>query len=391
VTWTTPADLRAQLQRLWERGELIGAARPDGLAWPLRLRLKGPTSSDISDRFAEVREWTGTLATMPRIRLEWREVRHRVHGLQRLPSEVWVDRAEDAIALAGKGPDADAWARLRAATSGTQPGLVSWVDSYPLRALACADAWPRLLAVVDWVRRHPRPGVYLRQVDAPGVDSKFIEAHRPVLAELLDGVLPAHAIDGGATGVSGFARRYGFRDKPVRVRFRTLDPSIRVIEGASGHVDVALDADTFAALDPPVHRVFITENETNFLAFPPVAGSIAVFGAGYGWEALGRARWLRQCQVLYWGDIDTHGFAILDGLRAHLPEAESILMERDTLLAHEAHWTEEPTPTSHDPMRLTAEERAVFDDLRHGRYRERLRLEQERVGFGWLRERLAAL
>lgn len=389
MTWTTPADLRAQLQRLWGRGELLGAARADGLAWPLRLRLKGPSSSEFTDRFAEVRAWAETLAAMPRMRLAWREVRHRVHGLQRLPSEAWIDRAEDAIALAGKGPDAEAWARLREATADAQPELVPWVDRYPLRALTHADAWPRLLAVVDWVHRHPRPGVYLRQVDAPGFDSKFIEAHRPVLAELLDSVLPDRAVDRGATGVGGFARRYGFREKPLHVRLRTLDPSIRVIEGASGEVDVALDADTFAALDLPVRQVFITENETNFLAFPPVEASIVVFGAGYGWDAVGRARWLRRCRARYWGDIDTHGFAILDALRAHLPEVASLLMDRVTLLAHEVHWTEEPSPVQHDLARLTADEQAVFDDLRDGRYRDRLRLEQERVGFGWVQARLA--
>ena len=32
--------------------------------------------------------------------------------------------------------------------------------------------------------------------------------------------------------------------------------------------------------------------------------------------AIADARGLHACQVLYWGDIDTHGFAILDQLRA---------------------------------------------------------------------------
>ena len=33
-------------------------------------------------------------------------------------------------------------------------------------------------------------------------------------------------------------------------------------------------------------------------------------------------------------DIDTHGFAILDPLRANFPQAQSFLMDRDTLPAH---------------------------------------------------------
>jgi hypothetical protein len=135
----------------------------------------------------------------------------------------------------------------------------------------------------------------------------------------------------------------------------------------------------------------VTENETNFLAFPPVASAIVVFGAGYGWDALARAAWLAHCQMFYWGDIDTHGFAILDQLRGHFPTVVSLLMDRETLLAHRLHWSEEPDPVRHDLMRLTPEEAAVYDDLRFDRHQPRLRLEQERVGFGWLCDRLARI
>jgi len=92
---------------------------------------------------------------------------------------------------------------------------------------------------------------------------------------------------------------------------------------------------------PAVRRVFITENEINFLAFPPVADGLVVFGAGYGFEALAQAGWLSNCALHYWGDIDTHGFAILDQLRAHHLHAQYLLMDRQTLLQHRPQWTGE--------------------------------------------------
>ena len=233
--------------------------------------------------------------------------------------------------------------------------------------------------------------MYLRQVNVPGVDSKFIEAHRGVLAELLDLALPPEVIELDATGVAQFTRRFGFLDKPVRIRFRLLDPSLPSLPGCEGLPDITLDAASFAALTLPARRVFITENETNFLAFPPAAGAIVVFGAGYGWEPLARASWLHRCQLHYWGDIDTHGFAILDQLRGYFPGVASFLMDRATLLAHRLHWGEEPDPARHDLSRLTPEETAVYDDLRFDRHQPRLRLEQERVGFGWLCDRLACI
>ena len=277
-------------------------------------------------------------------------------------------------------------------TAAVQPLLLTWLSRRPLQALDLADRWERLLAVVAWLQAHPRPGIYPRQVDVPGVDSKFIEAHRGVLTELLDLALPPEAVDTGATGVAQFARRFGFLDKPARIRFRLLDPALPGVQAWAGlRPDIALDAASFAALAWPVERVFVTENETNFLSFPAVAGSIVVFGAGYGWEALARAAWLGRCQLLYWGDIDTHGFAILDQLRGSFPGAASLLMDRETLLAHRPHWGEEPEPARHDLTRLMPEEAAVYDELRFDRHQPRLRLEQERVGFGWLCDRLARI
>lgn len=388
MSWTTPADLRAQVQRLWDRGELLRAAVTAAVSWPLRLSLKPPSAADLSDRFEAVRDWVRTVADIPQVRIEWREWNHRVQGMQRLPAAVWIDTLQDALAFIGKDRQVQRFEAVWQETAAAQPALLAWLSRRPIQSLDLADRWERLLAVVAWLQAHPQPGVYLRQVDVPGADSKFIEAHRGVLTELLDLALPLDVIDTGATGVAQFTRRFGFLDKPIRIRFRLLDPTIPSLPGCEGLPDIALDAASFAALALPVERIFVTENETNFLAFPRVAGALAIFGAGYGWEALARAAWLHRCRLYYWGDIDTHGFAILDQLRRHLPGATSFLMDLETLLAHRTHWGEEPEPAAHDCLRLTDEEAAVYDALRYDRLQPRLRLEQERVGFNWLCARL---
>jgi hypothetical protein len=43
-----------------------------------------------------------------------------------------------------------------------------------------------VLRVLDWFAVHPRPGLYLRQLDIPGLHTKFVETHRALIAELLD-------------------------------------------------------------------------------------------------------------------------------------------------------------------------------------------------------------
>ena len=104
-----------------------------------------------------------------------------------------------------------------------------------------------------------------------------------------------------------------------------------------------------------------------------------------------RGRWLNDCTVYYWGDIDTHGFAILNQLRGQFAHVVSFLMDSETLHAHTAIWGVEDKPSLMDLHRLTADERALYDDLRDNRIRKGLRLEQEQIGFGWVGQRLQEL
>jgi hypothetical protein len=391
--WTTTADLRAQVLRRWDRGELLVEMVAPTDLFPLRLSLRAPASSELSDRFDDVRAWAAELQQGSRsgCRLVMREVRHRVIGQNALPAEVWVDTLEDALRLIGKARDARAFQGLAAVTRQRQPTLLPWLQRQPLRALALADVWSELLDVVAWLQAHPRPGVYLRQVDLAGIHSKFIEAQRGVLAELLDLALPAEAVDHSAGGSTQFARRYGFLDRPARVRFRFLDPR-HAAWIPDTDADYTVSQEAFAGLAPAVRRVFITENEINFLAFPQAEGSLVVFGGGYGFDALARAPWLQHCAVHYWGDLDTHGFAILDQLRGQLSHAQSFLMDRETLLEHESLWTAEPQPTQRDLGRLHDDERRLYDELRWRRLRdEPVRLEQERIAFGRVERAVAAL
>ncbi len=388
--WTRPADINAQVQNLWDRGELLARHVAGDSAYPRRLAFKRPTSSELAEHFDAVRVWIGDLRTMPNIRLVMREFRHRVHGNNAVPDEIWVDSLDACLGIIGKRREFTHFAAITQNCNQREPSLIPWLIKRPLQALALVEEWDRLLDIVNWCRRHTRADVYLREVDIPGVHSKFIDLHRGVLAELLDLALPAEAIDLSASGATQFARRYGFREKPQRIRFRVLDPALAFMVGSFAH-DITLDGASFSALNPSVSRVFVTENEINFLAFPESNDAIVIFGSGYGFEALREAAWLRRCRVFYWGDIDTHGFAILDQLRSQLPQVESFLMDRATLMHFAALHGKEDKPTLRDLPRLNADERALYDDLRDNRLGLNLRLEQERIGFEWVSAALTLL
>ncbi len=395
MTWTTTKELHLQVQKFWDKGLLLSAMMDQDSFYPRRLILKTPSSKELSERFDEVRKWIASLQRISGIRIEMQTIRHQVLGENSIPRSAWLDNQQDAVIVIGKQKDSSKFSDLIAFTREHSPSLLPWLKSQPLQVLSLSEEWPRLLAVINWLKAHPKPGIYLRQADIPGVDTKFIEHHRGVLISLLDLSLPDVNIDQNARGVNRFETRYGFLQKPVKVRFRILDPNIRLLPGDSQ--DITLTREGFHALgmdnriQNQIKKIFITENETNFLAFPDMRQSIVLFGAGYGFEALIDIKWLSDLQVFYWGDIDTHGFSILNQLRAYLPHAQSILMDEATLRTHEAFWEEERNPESRDLDRLTTKEQQLYNALRDNRIANHLRLEQERIGFKWLLKSLKSM
>ena len=392
--WSDKKALLIQLEKLWDKGLLLQEYLRDSDFFPRRLSFKSPDSKALANEFDAVRCWIGEIRKLTGFRVVYKTVRHRVIGENSLPAEVWVDDLGTAIALLHKQREVTAFSQLVAQTQQRAPELLSWVGRFPLRALALTDAWPKLLDFVLWRQQHSSPAIYLRQVSLPGIDTKFIEQHRSVLASLLDLCLPAEQIDHAMTGNRQFEQRYGFRGKPERIRFRLLDTELALLPGTDN--DISVTASDFQALHKQpefasqIKRVYITENEINFLAFPAQKNSLVIFGAGYGFDALAQANWLFRTEIFYWGDIDTHGFAILDQLRGKFPHVQSLLMDATTLMAHREFWGQEIRSESRELSRLTTDEQTLYQDLLAGKYQANLRLEQERVNYEYLITALSA-
>jgi hypothetical protein len=388
--WTEPADLTKQVAILWSRGRILSAGLNGTSMFPLRLRLRKPDRSALSSQFDDVRKWIKALEEGSKekrgfgYQIKWTESQHRQLGRNRLPSAAWVETEEDALRLIGKQRDALRFAEIVALTTSTFPQLREWLARAPLIALANGDDWNRLLAVLEWFRDHPRSGRYVRQLDIAGVDTKFIEDRRGLLSDLLDRILPPDAVDTLFTGSRNFEIRYGLQFKPALVRFRILDERLRL----RGLSDLTVPAAEFAQLDLDARRVFVTENEVSGIAFPSVPDSLVVLGLGYGVELLAESKWLKTKSLYYWGDIDTHGFRMLDRLRGLFPEAHSLLMDRETLLSHRTLWVREENQETRTLDRLTSAERALYQELKENRLGSNIRLEQERVAFGSLERAL---
>ena len=372
---------RYDWQRAWIRKESL---------FPLTINLPRPTDKellhDFSDLHQQISRLQKGLSDLPGVTLLQQEIQYQTMGRQRIPAAI---EFADMSALARFLGQASAWRsfcneseRLLTAF----PSLASWLIENPTQLEKQAGHWPELIAVCRYFCAHPRPGCYLRQLDIPGVDTKFIELHRAILKNILDQLLPADAIDQTVTGLSdhGFERRFGLRYEEPQIRFRLLDPQLAAeLAGAS---DITLNLSDFAKLDLLVDRVFITENKVNGLAFPEARNALVIFGLGYGVQLLKDVPWLSACQINYWGDIDSHGFAMLSQLRSYFPKARSLLMDESTLLACRPLWGTESAETAHKAEQLPnlhENEQLLYQQLKD-HWQPCLRLEQERIPFNLL-------
>lgn len=385
-------ELRKLASRHWERGDYQRDLLA-GRAWStLNIALGSSGGRDLLQNFTSLRATLNELQTHDgrRFHLEWETVKHRQLGEQRLPLRACFDNETGWLTFIGRKREADAFKTLSANILRSQPLLLPLLAAKPGLVLEYAAAWPQLLSVCAWFVAHPDSGLYLRQIDLPGIDTKFIEQHQAVLSLLLDALLPQQA-DNMVRGLArhGFARRYGLRHEEPLIRFRLLDA--KLAEMMHGLDDLSLASSQFAALRLPIKRVFITENKVNGLAFPNHPDAIVIFGLGYGLESLFDAHWLADVEMHYWGDLDSHGYAMLARLRRHFPKLRSLLMDAATLEAHWPQHVEEKTPiTGAMPEPLTHPEAQTYNRLKlpDGRY---ARVEQERIAYHWIEETLRLL
>jgi hypothetical protein len=379
--WTTPADVTNLLRKRWDTGVFL-ASVATGEPWQaVEVPLRGPTATELAQRFAEAQDWARLwhCADHNLLRVEYRSVGGRFTGVNQVPVRVSVDSFEQLCRLLGTTRQAARFSRLMEETQAAEPSLVNWAAAHPMRVLKHEQDWTRILRTVGWLVDDRHLGLYLRQITVPGVDTKFIEQHRGLLSDLLD----AHPRGGPADSDrprAEFAGRYGFREKPDYVRFRLLDE--RYYAGLAGFTELTVRAEQFGSPPAGVRTVYVMENEITYLAFPHTPDSIVVFGSGYRvGGSLERLTWLSSVELVYWGDIDTHGFAILNRLRHRFPQARSILMDQATLLAHKDQWVREPSPTSARLDRLSEEESELYAQLVSDQFGPAVRLEQERIQY----------
>lgn len=298
-------------------------------------------------------------------------------GRHRLPVSLTLPDAAAVAACVGQ------LRRWEIATQRCQQMQERWPDMGE-RALATrfdvladysAVDFERLVSLLAWLNANPASGLYLRQIPVEGVDTKWLEKRTGLVAGLLRSLREVSEEE------SDFYRLFGLRKPAHRVRIRALCPALR--QAIGGLCDIEAPVAEIAALPISPRAVVVVENLETGLALPDLPDTMVVMRLGNAVGAVGALPWLVGAEVvLYWGDIDTHGFAILHRARRAVPHLRSVLMDEETLLSHRSLWVEEAAQCPNVPLEdLTAKELAVYENLRASAWGPRIRMEQERLGW----------
>lgn len=368
------AQLKAELLHKWPKLFISCGLADESERFPLRVSLKPPNNQTILDDWQSVKHWAASYAALNQteFKLEW-QIRQTPLGKQELPMAVVFSTVDGLAHFLKKRQDLTSYCNACNALLNKFSGLRDWCLKFPIKVLQEQANWQRLMDVLGWFIEHPMPNCYLREIALPGVDSKFIEANKTLLNEWLNCLqTPVNA------QAKSFEARWGIKAKPDRLRLRFLGD-----ESVAGLKDLEAPLEQVNQIDLPalnIERVFITENEINFLTFPTVGKSLVIFGRGYGFEQWRELTFLSRLPIFYWGDIDSHGFVILNQLRQLFPQVKSILMDEETLLTYQSFWVTESIPSKAQNLTgLTEAESDLYRGLIENRWQVNLRLEQERI------------
>ena len=375
----TKATITKKLTTLYNRAEHLKAYLSQE-PFEVNFSFKRLSQKNIENNFNQINQWIKELNQLP-FDIKFTSVSYRSLGEQSLPNSLTITQKQ-FLAYLGKKMEFTRDVAILEKSFLEFSQLKELLIKEPILIMEYREVWDKLLKVCHYFVAYPQPCLYIRELEIEEVDSKFIEQYKRVLDKLLETVLSSqfYNVEIRKMAHYGFEKKYGLKYDLPTIRFRILDENYYI----NGLDDLSLPLNLFEKLDLACENIYITENKINGLSFPQRKDSVVIFGLGYGIESLKEVEWLQDKNIYYWGDIDTHGFAILSQMRGYFPQTQSILMDEKTLMRFKHLAVEEQKFFMGELSHLTPEEQNVFEGLKNNDYGKVLRIEQERIPFTFL-------
>ena len=382
----TVGDLQSKAAR--KLNDVLRALILEEPIFPLLIPVKKPkTTSPLS----EWRETNQLIRSQSKdvlgygFTVEWERVNSKRHGLNDFPVTLTFQCADDYLRYVRAEAEAKVVLANAEAIAQLSPSASSWCASHLAIMRRTNATIQNAIKILVHLKAEANPGIYARQLPVK-VPTKFFEQERGLLEALFEEFAPECLVEEAGS----LEERLGLMTKESLIEFRTLDSDVQSLP--FGHaMATARELAAKASYFEPFETVIVVENHVPFLILPELPKTLAIMGNGYAVRRLADVPWLKEKRVLYWGDIDLSGFAILAQFRACLSRVESLMMNLET-------WRNFSSQTQmHQAAQLirgsdldflTPEEMSMVVMLREN---SGLRLEQEHIDYEYIKSNTSSL
>lgn len=370
----SPNEIKAQALKWWK--PFLQSHLKNESFFPKQIdRIGKIKSSVVTENITELQTQLEELNKYCKEKLGYgytivkQDVNFRRTGSHSLPQYISFETADDYIGFIGKKKEWDAFLNNSRFILQEMPQLNEWLYNNPVTIIENDKKWENILKVCNYFIKNPEPQLYLRQLPVD-LHTKFIEENETVIKSLLDFLIPGHIKDASEKSIS---KRFHLKYDEPTVRIRILDDQLRI----NNLSDIRVPVGDFNILTLACTNILLTENKMNFLALPKLSSTIAIWsGGGFMISHLKNAEWLNTKNILYWGDLDAHGFLILHQMRSYFPHTKSVMMDRATFDLFKKEGIVSGKEMKTEKLNtLTESELAMFRYLKENNYR----LEQEKI------------
>jgi hypothetical protein len=298
-------------------------------------------------------------------------------GKQPVPEKIFINSIEDYLRVTGKEKEYQTFLKSHSLVQNELPLLSEWIKANPTKLIE-HDTWHDTLKICKYFLATPKPALYTRQLPLE-IHTKYIEDNKALVQSLLEFLIPEHINKDEAK----FERRFNLKHPEPLIRIRFLDRTLSPLDYVT---DISLTVTEFHNFHSDCDSIFVTENLMNFLTLPNLHKTIAIWsGGGFHVSHLKAIDWLKSRQFYYWGDIDAHGFQILNQFRTYFPNTTAVMMDELTFLSFTS--TRGQPATIQNLKLLSEPELNLYNHVRENN----VRLEQERITQSYADERIKKL
>jgi hypothetical protein len=371
----TVAEIKKKANTLY-KDYLQSIVRLDEKFFPKQIR----SNKKLSEDFVSMKEELNELISCSTDRksygysIHYETVNTKRHGLQNLPQAISFENEVNYLKFIGKEKEVSLFKKNISQITSEFPQLLDWCENNVSLIAANSEKWNDILKVCRYFISKPNPDLYIRQLPIE-IHTKFIEDNKALIQSLLN-ILISDFIQEPQEKI--FEKRFGLKCKPIQIRIRILDQEI-ANKYFFGLTDISITEEDLISHNFHCSKIFITENDMNFLTLLMIKNAIAIFEKGFAINALKNIDYLQSKSIFYWGNIDVHGFQILSQLRGYFPNTKSVMMDMDTYDEFKDMSVENMVSNPPVLSNLNAKEAELYEFLK-GNNR---RLEQEKITYSY--------